>query len=303
MKLNILKNKPELLKHGLSLLASLIIHAAIIYFMLVFFISVKIIDFGKQVTPIVIVPPEELHLPKFEGNLLSPPPGSEAGFPEFLSRRTLLPREQTKISEEKGTVEEGQEAFAAPAVEPNLIAGFRLDQVLPEKLDSTPDKRSRFSLPQAAKTSPGGAAAKKSRPKDVDLRQYIYGGISGGRGSSLGIYSGGRPGRTSLGGRSSAPLPVKNFDLSPWARGVVELIQKNWTIPSTQAANSEDAVGIAVVILKNGEISSAEIINPSENKSFDQAALEAVEASSPLPPLPDDFPAASLEVSFVFSKQ
>lgn len=303
MRLNILKNKTELLKHGLSLLVSLIVHAALIYALAAHFVSVKIIDFGQQVTPVIIAPPEKLQLPKFEGNLPGSPPGWEAEFPEFLTRRTLLLREQTEISEEKGTVEEGQEPFAGPAINPNLTAGFRLDQVLPEKPDSASEKSLRFSLPQSVKTAAGSAAAKKSPPKDVDLKHYIYGNISGGRGSSLGVYSGRRPGRTSLRGRPSAPLPVKNYDLSPWARNVVELVQKNWAVPSTQAAGSSDTVEIAVVILKNGEISSAEIVGPSDNKSFDQAALEAVEASSPLPSLPDDFPAASLEISFVFSKQ
>lgn len=302
MRLKILQNKPELLKHGLSLLASLVIHAALIYFLAVFFVSVKIIDFGTQVIPIVIAPPEKLHLPKIEGNLPNPP-GWEAEFPEFLPRRTFLLRERTTISEEKGAVEEGQEPFAGPVIDPKLISGFRLDQVLPENPDSAPDKSPRFSLPQGARPSPGSSAAMKSPPKSVDLRQYIYGGKRSGIGSSSGVYYGGKPGVTSRRGRSSAPLPVKNYDLSPWARNVVELIQKNWTIPSTQSAGSEDTVEIAVVILKNGEISSAEIIVPSDNKSFDQAALEAVEVSSPLPPLPDDFPAASLEISFVFSKQ
>ena len=302
MRLKILQNKPELLKHGLSLLASLVIHAALIYFLAVFFVSVKIIDFGTQVIPIVIAPPEKLHLPKIEGNLPNPP-GWEAEFPEFLPRRTRPLSKPAPPLAETGAGEGAQEPFASVPVDPKLTSGFSLDQTFPEKPESASDKNLRFSLPLGAKTSPGSVAAMKSPPKSVDLRQYIYGGKRSGIGSSSGVYYGGKPGVTSRRGRSSAPLPVKNYDLSPWARNVVELIQKNWTIPSTQSAGSEDTVEIAVVILKNGEISSAEIIVPSDNKSFDQAALEAVEVSSPLPPLPDDFPAASLEISFVFSKQ
>jgi len=45
------------------------------------------------------------------------------------------------------------------------------------------------------------------------------------------------------------------------------------------------------------------MIASSEDRTFDQAARFAVELSSPLPPLPDDFPSASLEISFVFSVQ
>jgi hypothetical protein len=72
MRLDILKTKPELLRHGLSLLVSLIIHAGLIYFLAVYFVSVKIIDFGKRVTPVLLVPPEKLHLPKIKGNLPNP---------------------------------------------------------------------------------------------------------------------------------------------------------------------------------------------------------------------------------------
>jgi TonB family protein len=302
MRLNILKNKPELLKHSLSLLASLIIHAALIYTLAAYFVSVKIIDFGEQVTPVIIASPEELHLPKIEGNLPNPQDWREQ-FPEFRPRRAQPLQEPTTIPKETGTVEERQESFAGPVINPKLTSEFRLDQGLPEKPESASDKNLRFFLPLAAKTSPESLAVKKSLLKNVDLRQYLYSILPGGRGSSPGVHYGGRQGATSLRGRSPAPSVVKNYDLSPWARNVAELIQKNWMIPSTQAAGPNDTAEIAVVILKNGEISSAEIIVPSENKSFDQAALEAIEVSSPLPPLPDDFPAASLKISFVFSKQ
>jgi TonB family protein len=302
MNLNLLKDKPELLKHGLSLFASLIIHGALIFLLAVFFVSVKIIDFGERVTPAFIAPAEKLHLPKIQGNL----PNSQdwgAQFPDFIPRRVRLLREPAAIPEEKKTMEEGQELLTGPAIDQKLASGFRLDQVLLEKLDSASDKILRFSLPQSAKTFPGTGAVKTSPPKNVDLKQYVYGGLSGGEGSSSGIYYGGRPGRTSRPGHAPAPLPVKNYDLSPWARSVIGLIQKNWIIPSTLAAGPADTVEIAVVILKNGDISSAEILAPSDNKSFDQAALEAVEVSSPLPALPADFPAESLEISFVFTKQ
>jgi hypothetical protein len=59
MSLDVFKSKPALLRHGLSFLVSLTIHAALIYFLVVHFVSVKIIDFGVQVTPILLVSPED----------------------------------------------------------------------------------------------------------------------------------------------------------------------------------------------------------------------------------------------------
>lgn len=99
------------------------------------------------------------------------------------------------------------------------------------------------------------------------------------------------------------PPSVLKIDLSPWARSVVDLIQKNWSVPVEPASGSTAAVEIVVVILRSGEIASVEVAAASEDRDFNLAAREAVEMSSPLPRLPDGFPAASLEVSLIFIKQ
>jgi TonB family protein len=302
MKLNLLQDKSELLKHGLSLLASLVIHGVLIFFLAIFFVSVKILDFREQVTPAFIVPAEKLHLPKIQGNL----PNTQdwgAQFPDLIPRRGRPGREPAAVPEEEKTTGEVREPSAGAAIDDKMTSGFRLDRVLPEKPGSTSDKGPRFSLPQGAVISPIPGAAKTSPPKNVDLKQYLYGDLAGLGGLPSAIYYGGGSGRTTLRGRAPASLPVKNYDLSPWARSVIGLIQKNWIIPSTLPPGPTDTVEIAVIILKTGEISSAEILAPSDSKSFDRAALEAVEVSSPLPALPDDFPAARLEISFVFTRQ
>ena len=291
-------NKPELRKHILSFLGSILIHAALFYILISYLGRVKIIDFKREVTPAFIAPLGKLELPKIEGNLPNPQEWG-AQFPELSSPRRRPPRKPEAPPGETGTPELAQETPPSAPVDAKLTAGFNLKPTPPREPSSASDKSQNFSLPLAPKTYLGSAAAKRSPTKSVDLRQYIY----GSRVSSSGGYYGGRYGRGSIRGRTSAPPAVKNYDLSPWARGVVELIQKNWTVSSNQPATSEDTVEIAVVILKNGEISAATIVGPSDNKKFDQVALEAVESSSPLPQLPGDFPAASLEVSLVFSKQ
>jgi TonB family protein len=302
MKPQIFGNKPELRKHVLSFLGSILIHAALVFILISYLGRVKIIDFKREVTPAFIAPLGKLELPKIEGTLPNPQDWG-AQFPELGSRRRRPPRKPETPPEETGTPELAQKTPPGAPVDAKLTSGFNLKPTPSLKPRSTSEESQDFSLPLAPKTYLGSAAAKKSSSTSVDLRQYIYGGLPGGRGSSPGSYYGGRSGRGSIRSRTSAPPAVKNYDLSPWARGVVELIQKNWTVSSTQPTTSEDTVEIAVVILKNGEISTATIVSPSDDKKFDQVALEAVEASSPLPRLPGDFPAASLEVSLVFSKQ
>ncbi len=298
MRLDIPGSKSALLRHGLSFLISLIIHAGLIYFLAVHFVSARIIDFKEQVTPIHLVPPEKLHLPKIEGNLPNPQDWN-AQFPELASKRA---RPLTKAAA-TGAAESRQETFSAAPVDSRLISPFQLSRTPSEQEGPSADKRPRFTLPLGPQAGPGGVAVGTFVAPTRDLRQYIHGGPSGGSGLSLGAYYGRRAGLASPSSRAPAPLPVRNYDLSPWARIVIELIQKNWSIPLTQMVRSEDTVEVAVVILRNGQISSAMIISPSDNKTFEEAALEALEESAPFPPLPSDFPAASVEISFVFSQQ
>ncbi len=302
MKPGFFKNREGLARHGLSLLVSLVIHAVVIGFLAVFFVSVKVMDFGKTVTDVMIVPAEKLHLPRFEGDLPDPQDWG-AQFPELSARRARPLPAAARDAGSRGAPPELQTPPASPSGNPELATAFSLDTGLPARAGATSDQSAGFSLPQGTKTSPGGLAAKRVPPRAVDFRQYIYGNRSNAGGVSAGIYYGDRVGRRPGRGRAPLAASVSNYDLSPWASQAIAQIQKNWLIPSIQAAGSAESVEIVVVVLKNGAISSAEILAPSENRKFDQAALEAVESSSPLPPLPGDFPAASLEVSFVFAKQ
>jgi TonB family protein len=302
MRPDFLKNRDGWVRHGLSLLVSLVIHAVIIALLAVFFVSVKVMDFGKTVTDVRLVPPEKLHLPRFEGELPDPQDW-RAQFPEFSSRRArTLPRSARGAGNGSPAPEPQSSPESSPG-EQQLAAAFSLDTGLPARAGAASDQSANFSLPQGTKASPGPTGVKRVPPKTADFRQYLYGNRSHAGGLAAGIYygdrAGGRPGR----GRAPVAASVSNYDLSPWARQAIARIQKNWVIPSIQAVGSAESVEIGVVVLKNGAISSAEILAPSENKKFDQAALEAVESSSPLPPLPGDFPAASLEVSFIFAKQ
>jgi TonB family protein len=302
MRPGFFKNRDGLVRHGLSLLVSLVIHAVVIAFLAVFFVSVKVMHFGRTVTDVMIVPAEKLHLPRFKGELPDPQDWG-AQFPELSGRRTRPLPAAARDAGKAGAPPELQSSPASPPGNPHLATEFSLDTGLPARAGGASDQSAGFSLPQGTASSPGGLAVKRVPSKAVDFRQYIYGNRSSAAGLSAGIYYGdrvgGRPGR----GRAPVAASVINYDLSPWARQAIAQIQKNWMIPSIQATGSAESVEIAVVVLKNGAISSAEILAPSENKRFNQAALEAVESSSPLPPLPGDFPAASLEVSFIFAKQ
>jgi TonB family protein len=299
MKASIFRNRPEILNHGLSLLVSVLVHAGVLYLLAAHLVSVKIIEFKEQVTPVVIVPPPPLELPRKARDPANLPAVIE-GFPEFLPRRTL-PREAGVQPQEIPVFEEPPEIAAIEAFEPKFSAGFQLDRTPPQKPGIASADRLRLPIQDRKKGTTDALARTPVPPQDVDWRKYLSSSSTGGRWSYRSSSIGGKRVRGDLRGRMTTSASVKRYNLAPWASKVVEVIQKNWDIPATRPSNPDAAVEIVIVLQKSGQVSTMEVIASSEDRTFDQAARFAIELSSPLPPLPEDFPAASLEIAFVFS--
>jgi TonB family protein len=294
----IFKNKSDLLKHVFSLAVSLAVHAAVIYVLAVHFVSVKIIDFGPRVTNVVIAPPPSgmLRLPGV-GGLPGNLPVVDPDFQDFIPRRARAPQAPASIPEEEA------EFFPRQPVDARLTSGFRLDQSAPEK--SGPASGARLRLPIAERKGgvTGGVTGYIPPRRAGDLRRYLYSGQAGSGGASRGISSAGGLRGTGPRGRPPVSPSVRASDLSPWARTVVELIQKKWVVPPAAVPKAVETVEISVVVLKTGALSAIVIVAPSDDRLFDQSARDAIEESLPFPPLPADFPEPSLGLFFVFSRQ
>ncbi len=114
-------------------------------------------------------------------------------------------------------------------------------------------------------------------------------------GSSFSSYGAG-----SAGQRAKASFKVEDYDLSPWAEQVLNKILVCWVIPYPKEMQITGVVGILAVINKDGEISSARIVNSSLIVLLDEAALKALKDGSPFPSLPQDFQDKSVEAYFEF---
>jgi len=299
MMLKIFSKRPEILNHGLALLDSLLVHTAILYLLATHLVSVKIIEFKEQVTPLVIIPPPPLELPGKARNPANLPAAVE-GFPDFLPSRTL-PREVAVQPSQPPALEEPSETAAVEAFEPKFSAGFELDRTPPQKPGIASADRLRLPIQDRKKGAASGLGRTPEPPKAVDWRKYLASGSAGAGWSSYSGAPGGRRVRGALRGQTTTSSSVKRYNLAPWASKAVEVIQKNWDIPPTRPDNPDAAVEIVIVLQKSGQVSSTEVVASSNDRAFDQAARFAVELSSPLPPLPDDFPAASLEIALLFS--
>jgi protein TonB len=82
----------------------------------------------------------------------------------------------------------------------------------------------------------------------------------------------------------------------PWyLEQLVNKIERNWRPTSNTLRTT-----VYFRIGRNGRISDIKIAEDSGNFLFDQAAQRAVEASAPMPPLPDEYDGDYLGVYFVF---
>lgn len=98
---------------------------------------------------------------------------------------------------------------------------------------------------------------------------------------------------------SSIAFDTAGVEFGPWVRQFVAHVRRNWRIPPA-AMNSSGHVVIRFTIAKNGRISDVGVIQPSGVEQFNRAAHDAIVSSSPVAPLPADYPRDSLIMTVTF---
>ncbi len=117
-------------------------------------------------------------------------------------------------------------------------------------------------------------------------------------GSSDGGQAGAGTGTAGVGvGIGGARFDQPDFNYSYYAERIANAIGMNWFKPATSVPTNPV---VHFRIARDGTISDAEVTTSSGLPYVDRAALRAVLASSPLPPLPSEFPGSSVGVSVVF---
>ena len=135
-----------------------------------------------------------------------------------------------------------------------------------------------------------GNSASKKGTRDGSLRDAL------GR-MTMGMSGGGSPLKfDNPRGGVSGPMgglsfETKDFDWGPYSRRIYWIIWSNWMRgwPPAAWAGLKGTVGVRFRIWKDGHISGIEVLSASGTEAFDTCATLALEASNPLPPLPDNF--------------
>jgi hypothetical protein len=288
------------LKKFLPLGISVIFHGLLVYGLFHARITIKMLAVQSTVSNIRIAPPLTPPLPKIVGS-----PGS-------------VPAGGGTASREKAEAAGGGAAGrAAPEAIPPAIppAGPPVSpagpgpqtQAIPSlssKFQESMVARSRSRQESGLKITLGPPGSKPGPPAGArvappDFFSYLPGPV----GSGAGGYGTGtaKAGRAAGGQKASMSIPLKGYNLTPWAQKVLELVVKNWNLPWVGRLPDKAIVKLTVVFRKNGEIASLELVEGTALDALDEAALNAVRMSFPFPALPDDFPADLLEASIEFN--
>jgi hypothetical protein len=91
----------------------------------------------------------------------------------------------------------------------------------------------------------------------------------------------------------------KGVDFSSWLRRFEARVRRNWLIPT--AANFQRGhVVITMVIWKDGRITDLRVVGPSAVDAFNNSSFGALAASTPVDPLPPEYPDDRLEMTVTF---
>jgi TonB family protein len=184
----------------------------------------------------------------------------------------------------------------------------------------------RAQQPQQASVAQGGAASPAADPREappsdtfvyrestaakaaaasaqIDWRsaiRQVKGPVGGGDGIDLGNPGGGGD----RGNAEQGPLSFETswYDWGPYAQSMVSRIRVNWyaNMPQLIRTGIGGVVTIQFTIQRDGRITEVVVLKTSGHPPYDFAARKAIELSSPLQPLPADFPNPNERVTAMF---
>jgi TonB family protein len=138
----------------------------------------------------------------------------------------------------------------------------------------------------------------------VNLRQAIREvGKIASLGSGQGIDLGNAGGERGYAAEGPLSFETQWFDWGEYAEGMVNRIRVNWYANMPMPLLQTGLKGVATIrftIHRDGHISDVTILNSSTIPPYDFAAKKAIELSSPLNPLPKDFPNDTEHVTCMF---
>ncbi len=150
-----------------------------------------------------------------------------------------------------------------------------------------------------------------ANPVQEAMRNLARGGASGGQrvGDAVVDLSSPGPGLNlpPSAGRPRSDLELKSdpmgVDFKPYLIRVLATVRRNWyaIYPEAARLGQRGQVAVEFVVTNNGSIPKVAYSAQSGSRPLDEAAVAALSASNPLPPLPAEYKGTRVVLQFTFS--
>jgi TonB family protein len=181
-----------------------------------------------------------------------------------------------------------QPAFQQPSTVPSTVASAD-----PARSQAATSETFVYREPAKAAAAAGAAIDWRSAIRSV------RGPLGGGEGVEAVNPGGGERGKAEQG-----PLSFETswYDWGDYAQSMVSRIRVNWygNMPQLIRTGIGGVVTIRFTIQRDGRITDVTLLKSSGHPPYDFAARKAIELSSPLNPLPKDFPNPNERVTAMF---
>ena len=227
----------------------------------------------------------------------SPPPGTVTPpAPQPVKTASIEPPkiEAPKIETPRIDVPAAPQATTASAPKPETSQSTERPKLAFEDVTAGPRASQNAQTPPRAVPSPTQAI-------QDSLRNPLPTG-GGGAGASATQASGASPEMRELSPPQLLSDP-RGVDFKPYMIQVLSLVRRNWLaiLPESARAGRRGRVIIQFSIDRAGAVPKVVIAEGTGTDALDRAAVAAISASQPLPPLPADYKGDKISLQFAFS--
>ncbi len=203
----------------------------------------------------------------------------------------------------------GSKTAAAPAPKVASLKPKALSAPVSSAVQETEPKAETVSVRKAKRKTPvQKAEASKAAPVKSDLKERILQKFK----TNAAYEAASVPAASSAAGQATSPAGLGSGDTPgigtsvpfpfAWYLGEIQArITDAWDEPGMLSKDSANATAVVLFrIDRQGLVSRIALATPSGISALDDSALRAVEAANPLPPLPEEFKNAYLDVHLQF---
>jgi colicin import membrane protein len=223
--------------------------------------------------------PKKVEPPKPEPKTVAEPPKKQPEAPPVSKTVTEAPRKPAEKRPEPKEVKPSPTRTLSP---PKPATATEVQQAIAKlREQQTRDEKAQSQARQAQQQA--------AEQRLAALRERFSAGGGGAAGAGTGAGSG-------AGGVSD----MQRIRLQLYQERIRLQIIEAWILPMPQEEARKLQATALLTVSRDGDVTYLKLLQPSGNALFDESLIRAIKQATPLPPLPEDYQGAFLEVEMRF---